>query len=243
MSDSFGKQLQLDGAYSAVTFICTKTDDINQTEMSKVIPQEDHIFQLHQDLETAEDEARKLKAEMARVESELNDFDYEADRLDKTLSCITNALRSAKQDENEVLLVSPVSSRKRKPLSTTQPAARKKPARRHEEDDVFVDADSNSDDSDVSEEEYVRTPTDEEAMKLSKEEAEQHRDGLISEKGLLGEKIRAKKKEKKHLRHQNKSANKKIKILKSQIKSACIKYRNEHSRPDIQRQFANGIQV
>ncbi|KAK0623158.1 hypothetical protein B0T14DRAFT_601784 [Immersiella caudata] len=73
MSDSFGRQLQLDGAYSAVTFICTKMDEINQTEMSKVIHQEDRIFQLHQDFEKAEGEARKLKAEMACVESDFSD--------------------------------------------------------------------------------------------------------------------------------------------------------------------------
>jgi hypothetical protein len=189
MTESFGRQLQLDGGYSAVTFVCPKTDDISQKEAFRIMPKSGEVTDLRNCLKETESEVKRIERVVGRIESEMKQYGREMEELDKKLSCVNSALRRAKTEQDEeILLVSPSASRKRRP-QTNKPAPRKKAARKTDESDCEMDSDSDSDDSD----EFVTTTTEEEKETLSKDAAEELRDNIISRKEELAQMWRAKK--------------------------------------------------
>lgn len=87
LGDSFKRQLQYDGTYSAVSFICTKTDDALESEIAKSLEIKDEIqdcWDLIEDLQTRRGQLKKeigdLKAQRNILKNQLDHLESRFDR-------------------------------------------------------------------------------------------------------------------------------------------------------------------
>lgn len=65
LGDSFKRQLKFDGTYSAVTFICSKTDDISITEAAESLGLDDKISEAMSEVEAMKITISTLKGDKA----------------------------------------------------------------------------------------------------------------------------------------------------------------------------------
>jgi hypothetical protein len=70
LGDSFKRQLKFDGIYSAVTFICSKTDDISITEAAESLDLEEETEKLWGRADGIESEIRTLKKHVTKMRDE-----------------------------------------------------------------------------------------------------------------------------------------------------------------------------
>ncbi|KAL1861640.1 hypothetical protein Daus18300_008756 [Diaporthe australafricana] len=85
LGDSFKRQLQYDGTYSAVSFICTKTDDILESEIANSLEIKDEIqdcWDLIGDLRSRRNEVKK---QIGDLKAQKNNFRDQLDRLESKL--------------------------------------------------------------------------------------------------------------------------------------------------------------
>lgn len=82
MDDSFKRQLKFDGSYSAISFICTKTDDILVSEVSRSLGLEEELGEKWQRVEYLQDEQTKRKQQIARLKDETCAIDTHIEELD-----------------------------------------------------------------------------------------------------------------------------------------------------------------
>ncbi|KAK3337946.1 hypothetical protein B0H65DRAFT_308231 [Neurospora tetraspora] len=83
LGDTFKRQLKYDGAYSAVTFICSKTDDISVTEAVESLNLEDRVSQHESQIRNKEDEIKKLKKKLGELKDQEAACDEIRDHLDE----------------------------------------------------------------------------------------------------------------------------------------------------------------
>lgn len=230
---SFKRQLQFDGTYSGVTVICSKTDDIPITEALKELPEGDKAREHHDHAMLLETERGKVQDEITELKTKVAENKLAQGVQFEELDSLREAIRRSDAGD-ELLLVSPGSARKRN-ARTAASDARKK-IRLANTSDTDTDSDLN-DDSDASE-----TETEEKLEEQVSRETAQKR---FEETMALNAVLRA---EQKKLEHRLKPLYKtlreikgEIKSLKSQAKRACIRFRNQYTRPAIQGQFAEGI--
>ncbi|THY16227.1 hypothetical protein D6D01_07752 [Aureobasidium pullulans] len=87
LGSTFRRQLKYDGTYSAVTFICSKTDDISNTEATDSLDLGDEIDKLEDQLTAidrrrreAEKEAKKLRDQKGSLSETMDTCDDEVDK-------------------------------------------------------------------------------------------------------------------------------------------------------------------
>lgn len=233
LGDSFKRQLKYDGTYSAITFICTKTDDILESEVADSLNIEGDVGESWATVEALRSKQREFKSEIGDLKAQKNDIDDEMEDLD-TKSDQWDDLAIKLRDGKTVYRPCETASKKRKRNSSP---------RRHRKRRGSVDVTSDSDssyDSDGSDKENSQT-IQETRTPLTEDEIE---DELIQFKA-----------QKKDLRRSRKSLDEKISVFKkelnaviseeeallSEVKSICIKGRNEYSRGAIKNDFAMGI--
>lgn len=95
LGDSFRRQLKFDGAYSAVTFICTKTDDMLVSEVSRSLNLDEELRQRWQQVESLQYEQNQhkqqiaeLKDRMSVVDNKVEDLDAGADKCECSFLCL-----------------------------------------------------------------------------------------------------------------------------------------------------------
>jgi predicted nucleic acid-binding Zn-ribbon protein len=111
VGDSFKRQLQFDGIYSRITFICSKTDNISVTEALKAVAENHPAHKLHAETGVLEEERDKLQETISQLKKRMTELD---DEIDQCLTEITE-LKSAiaGPDDEDEILVSPGRSLKR----------------------------------------------------------------------------------------------------------------------------------
>ncbi|KAK3379824.1 hypothetical protein B0T24DRAFT_655432 [Lasiosphaeria ovina] len=117
MGASFKRQLQLDGTYSNVTIICSKTDSISMTEILKKRSTHDEpneTQKLHGLQKEKEAELEGIKKKYVPIEQKMKILTKQMEELDVEIDCFETAIAQA-EDESEVRIVSPVKTKKRKP--------------------------------------------------------------------------------------------------------------------------------
>lgn len=85
LGDSFKRQLKFDGNYSAVTFICTKTDDILVSEVSRSLNLEEGLREKWQYIESLLEEQNQHKQEIRNLKDEMFAIDHQIEELDANL--------------------------------------------------------------------------------------------------------------------------------------------------------------
>ncbi|KAI1749431.1 hypothetical protein F4782DRAFT_513171 [Xylaria castorea] len=230
LGDSFKRQLKYDGTYTAVTFICSKTDDISITEAAESLGLEGEISE-------SWDTAKKLKRTMISLQSQISDLEDAKAAMGQELDeCeaktdLWEDLQS-QLSSGETVYAPSAGSKKRK--RNTEPSG----ARKGLKFDVDVDA-WNASDSDSSDKE--NSQSEQRSKPLTEEEAEEKISSLRAQR----KRIRG---DRRSLDSQIAGIRQEIKVIQNQreklladVKAICIQGRNEYSRGAIKQDFAMGI--
>ncbi|ROW04317.1 hypothetical protein VSDG_00871 [Cytospora chrysosperma] len=233
LGDSFKRQLKYDGTYSAVTFICTKTDDILESEVAASLDIEGEMGESWAKIEGFRSEQRELKRRIGGLKDRKNAIDDELEDLDTKFDQWED-LATKLRDGKTVYRPSENASKKRK--RSASPGRHRK--RRGSVDTTFDSDDSyESDGSDKENSQTVqetRTPLTEDEIEMELVQIKSQKKDFRKSRKTLDENISATKKELNSIVSQEKA-------LLSEVKSICIKGRNEYSRRAIKNDFAMGI--
>ncbi|KAK3953311.1 hypothetical protein QBC32DRAFT_234854 [Pseudoneurospora amorphoporcata] len=203
---SFKRQLQFDGLYSAVTVICTKTDDISVTEALRSMPLDHSVHLDYMTMATLKETEQRSITETSLVDKRIADLSGLIDSFDEDVEQLELSLESQKDETQDSGTAQQVTS-----------------------------TSSSGEDSldDSVERQEKRVDSREEAIRrLASLRAEKK--ALRAEKSDLQQKAKS-------LREDLDKTRIDIGDLQSGIKSACIQYRNQYSRPVIRLQFAEGL--
>ena len=233
LGDSFKRQLKYDGAISAITFICTKADDILTTEVKNSLNIEDEVGDYWEQIEilvqrrdTLALHIDNLKKQKGALEEQLEDLETSFEQWEELLENLSDDERAHRPSEIS-------KKRKRKtslgPQQETQGSV----------DDLLMSDDIDgfdlTADTEISE--------DSQAQKIALTEDE-IKDELAS--------IRTKRKE---ARKSKKSLDKTLSkaeqeltevateeaVLQSESRSLCIRGRSQYVKESIKQDFALGI--
>lgn len=85
LGESFKKQLQMDGGFSSVTFICSKTDDISVLEAQDLLGLDEEIGTLEAEASVHRQEIEKLKRKVKDLKGVKSDHTEAADSTEDVL--------------------------------------------------------------------------------------------------------------------------------------------------------------
>ncbi|KAK4033768.1 hypothetical protein C8A01DRAFT_19341 [Parachaetomium inaequale] len=233
LGDSFRRQLKYDGTYSAVTFICSKTDDISVTEASESLGIEEEISESWSRIQELSDDIRRLKSDMADLRDERDACNDLIDKIEQTWDK-WESLGSKLADGATVYAPPNSLSKKRKRQS--QPKGSRK---NRTSSDLGSDA-SDSDGSDSSDKENQESQ-DEPREPLTEDQIDTKLASLKVEKKEVREKKKEIDEKVKALRDEVKGLVSEKEIILAEVKAVCIQGRNEYSRKAIKQDFAMGI--
>lgn len=253
LGDSFRRQLLMDGGFSTVSFICSKSDDISVSEAILSLQLEDELAKEIEEL----DKLEKQKFEKKHVQRDLEETKrIYADAQDEVSELLTTygELRDLCQAGDEVF--APIGenkvefSKKRKREDSREKKAKKTRLSPDVDEDLDEDLDEDSEfivsDNEVEEDSGSdqesanvggdkREPLTMEAidkkieeLRLTKKSGREERQKLT--RHVLG------------LRSEVNDLDKGIKKLQNKIASYCILARNGYSTGAIQNDFASGLE-
>ncbi|KAK0627656.1 hypothetical protein B0T14DRAFT_563438 [Immersiella caudata] len=236
LGDSFRRQLKYDGIYSAVTFICSKTDDISITEAADSLGLEEEINEFQRQIDSNKDKARQFKARISDLRDEkdaLDDLIEESDQAWETWEALGRKVSQGKT-VYAPKLGTPSNKRKRR----AKPRGARKNRRLVDSDEDTEDI-SDSEVPDGSEKENfqpdeIQEPLTEDDVDRKLAELKANKRGLRANKKAKDEEIVAIHAEIMRLEAETRE-------IQSEAKAICIKGRNAYSRGAIKKDFAMGI--
>ncbi|TQN64072.1 Nuclear GTPase SLIP-GC [Colletotrichum shisoi] len=235
LGDSFRRQLKYDGIYSAVTFICSKTDDISVTEAAESLDIESDISESWAKIESLRSKIRDLKEALSNAKDEKSDLVDSLEQIDSDWDKWDDL--AVQHAAGEVVYAPSDSSKKSKKRKRGASIfkSRKNRHRSSDSDDSSDDSDANSDsDKENNPDMENRQPLTED--KIQEEQAELK---------MLKKEVRQSRKEVdakiSDIRQEMKKVQSEEERLLGMVKSVCIQGRNRYSKSAIQRDFALGI--
>ncbi|KAK4635549.1 Nuclear GTPase SLIP-GC [Fulvia fulva] len=226
LGNTFKRQLKFDGTYNAVTFICSKTDDISRTEAFDSLGID--TTELDTKMDEIASQRREIKKQLrAAVEKKSNHDDAMEDIDDKIESWENLA-----DEVGDGKTVYAPTNKKRKRSSAG--GAKKRRRRAVDSDD---DSDNKSDDaqSEAQPEEGLSSePLTEEVVTAKLDELKQLKKDMRREKRTLDDRIT-------ELEDELDGLQVKEDEVDAELSARCIKGRNDYSRGAIQQDFAAGI--
>ena len=235
LGSTFKRQLKYDGTYSAVTFICSKTDDISRTEAAQSLKL-DEFEELEERLHEIRGRKRTISKRLKELKAQKADFTAAGEQLDETIEA-WDELKDDVEDGKTVYAPS-TRTKKRKPDSQTGPASRKK--RRSSlvddsEDATYVAA-SSEEESVVDEEQNddASVPLTEHDIADKLAELKQMKKDLRKQRNDTDAQTR-------ETRDQLTAIDPKEVVIDARQNTICIDGRNGYSRGAIQQDFAAGI--
>ncbi|KAI7000145.1 hypothetical protein KC360_g724 [Hortaea werneckii] len=243
LGDTFKRQLKYDGTYNAVTFICSKTDDISRTEATDSLGIGEEMEELDEKLEQVSRQKRTLQKHLQESEAQKKDHADVADQVDEQLEAFEDLLERAK--EGETVYPSKQGAKKRKRDGKRSSTSRKK-RRSHS---ISSDSDANGQSSDPDFDDDSAADSNDEADDADKTDCEP----------LTVDQIEAKldemRKLKKECRQNRQQIEQKVRDIRKQMaplkaeeaafdakqSALCIAGRNAYSRDAIRNDFAAGI--
>ncbi|KAI6827790.1 hypothetical protein KC340_g9470 [Hortaea werneckii] len=243
LGDTFKRQLKYDGTYNAVTFICSKTDDISRTEATDSLGIGKEMEELDEKLEQVSRQKRTLHKRLQEFETQKKDHADVSDRVDEQLEAFRDLLERAK--EGETVYPPKQEAKKRKRDGKRSSTSRKK-RRSHS---ISSDSDANDQSSDPDFDDDSAADSNDEADDADKTDCEP----------LTVYQIEAKldemRKLKKECRQNRQQIEQKVRDIRKQMaplkaeeaaidakqSALCIAGRNAYSRDAIRYDFAAGI--
>lgn len=229
LGDSFKRQLKYDGTYSAVSFICSKTDDISITEAADSLGLEEEISESWDQAEelgnkkkSLQDKVRALKERKAKYGESLDECEAQFDVWKEIQTQVS---------EGKTVYAPSEKSKKRKRAGDLS-GSRKN--RESDVDDDSFGSDSDSSDKENSQPNENRQPLDEDTI-------DKMLASIKSERKRIREARKALDKEIADIRKEIPLVQAERDELLAESKAICIKGRNEYSTQAIRHDFSMGI--
>ncbi|KAK0643251.1 hypothetical protein B0T16DRAFT_391805 [Cercophora newfieldiana] len=235
LGDSFRRQLKYDGIYSAVTFICSKTDDISITEAADSLDLEDDIDEFLTTVESNKTQTKRLKAQLSELRDEKDAIDELLDSNDQTWETWEELAKELSEGKTVYApsQTSPRNKRKRK----AKPRGSRKRRQSADSDEDFEDIS----DSETSGSDKENGQPDEDREPLTSDDIDRKLAELKVNKRELRASKKAKDEQMVAIRANVKSLQAETETLLGKVKAVCIKGRNAYSKQAIKRDFAMGI--
>ncbi|KAI1408718.1 Dynamin family-domain-containing protein [Hypoxylon sp. FL1857] len=232
LGDSFKRQLKYDGTYSAVSFICSKTDDISITEAVDSLGLEEELSESWNRHEELENSKEALQSRLIELKKQRSTLDEEYDWTDHTYDLWEELYEEIIAG---VTVYAPAGHLKKRKRRQTLFRSRKD----RKSCDAEVDDDHDASDHDSSD----------------KENSQSARDGKPVTEDDVDEKMASLKVERKMIREERREVDAEIASTRNQIqemeaeregilvemKARCVQGRNDYSRGAIKQDFAMGI--
>lgn len=229
LGDSFKRQLKYDGTYSAVTFICSKTDDISVTEAAdslnlvrEVNESYDKIEELKESKAKKQTSLKKLKDAKAACAEKIEEIEIKHDAWE-------GLLNQAKAGQT---VYAPSDNPKKRKRRAKPRASRK--SRVADRSGLDNDWEASEDDSSGKENSQTDQPLSAAAVEEEMASLKALRKTTRGEQRSLDARIENVRKEIREVEHERQE-------IPTKIKAACIQGRNDYSRGAIKQDFAMGI--
>lgn len=233
LGDGFKRQLKYDGAFSAVTFVCTKTDGILVDEVKKDLRIEDQVANYSNQIDDLGQKRVELNLQIEDLNNQKNGFQKQLDDLEESYDR-WEELKDQLDDGESVYRPSEISrKRKRKNSLSRRRKARGSAQDLSDTDDMDIYDDSNDgEDSQATLDQKVPLTKDEIKDKLASLKA-QRKAAQLSKKTITKELARAQKELIAVTADQA--------FMESEKLALCIRTRSKHLKQEFKRDFALGI--
>ena len=240
LGESFKRQLKMDGGFSTVSFICSKTDDISLQEAQDSLGLNDEMEPEWEELDKLVTKTKSMKKQMEELKDTKAVYGESMNEIDEQVETWDGLKEKLEGGETVFPPKSKSAGRKRKGSSNDK--ARKKQRKTKTSDDESEDA-RDSDFVDSSDEEREgssedksegREPLTEEQIVAKLQELRATKKEARAQRAEITERITQLRKE----IDMNKEAKEKI---ESKMSTMCISGRNAYSKGAIQQDFAAGI--
>nr|OQO23831.1 hypothetical protein B0A51_09775 [Rachicladosporium sp. CCFEE 5018] len=232
LGNTFKRQLKYDGTYSAVTFICSKTDDISKTEAADALRLGSRMSKLDDKLSDIMRKKRLTEKQADQAKDDKADHDKAAEDLDDQLEKWEELLEQV--EAGKTVYAPKATSKKRKRSGNASPGSRNKRARLDDDDDqITVNSDTEDEETEVGDCQSCKS--------LAEDDINEKIDELKSSKKHARKKIASLREKIKELREIISTLDDEAAVIEAQQDIMCIEGRNEYSREAIRADFAAGI--
>lgn len=247
LGESFRRQLLMDGAFSAVSFICSKSDDISVSEAMLSLNLDEELSKETEELEELEGERAEKRRRQKDLEETKKAYADAQDEVDELLITYEE-LKDKYEAGDEVYApkekkAEEVDSKKRKREDLKGKKAKKARFGDSDDDDFIVSDDEVEDISDNdngSDKENKEAEEDQEPLTL--EAIDSKIEELRATKKSGREERQKITKQILEVRSEVSDLDKRIKKLTNKVASYCILARNKYSTGAIQNDFASGLE-
>ncbi|KAL8789297.1 MAG: hypothetical protein Q9213_001220 [Squamulea squamosa] len=247
LGESFKRQLKMDGGFGAVTFICSKTDDISISEAQDSLGLDEKMVPSWDELDRLSTKQKDLKKQLEELSNTKSDYEDIANDVDEQIE-VWEAIETSVTDGKVTYPPKAKPTKKRKASSKERPTKqkRRKISSDDEEDDDFID--DGSDDNDM------KTEDEDDSHKSEGEDHDSQDQQALTEEQVVA-KLQELKATKKDARTKKREINEKVQDIRkelreiedveskinSEMSALCISGRNQYSKGAIQQDFAAGI--
>lgn len=233
LGDSFKRQLKYDGAFSAVTFICTKADDILESEVEESLKIKDEVGDYWEQIQLLGGRLEKLNVQIEGLKKQNDGLEEQIELLEAS----TDQWEELKDKlaDGEPVYRPPEISKKRK---------RKNDLGRRRKTRGSVKGPSDSDDIDDLDDSGDRETSQDSLSQKTPLTDDEIEDELANIKAQKKEARKSKKKLKQELTEANKElaeVSAEEAMMQFEMRSLCIRGRNKYLKDSIKRDFALGI--
>ena len=242
LGESFKRQLKMDGGFSSVSFICSKTDDISLTEAQDSLDLDEQMIPSWEEIDRLSAKRKQLNKQLEEMQGTKAIYEEVANDADEEIEVWETLKESV--SEGEISYVPPNRSTDKKRKASSKQASSRKKARKDSSD---------SEDSECKETddriEIIDDDEEEDGGSSHSQDSEPLTEGEVSAK------LQELKNVKKDTRAQRKEITEQMTAIKkeliatkeaeskieSELSAMCISGRNQYSKGAIQQDFTAGI--
>ncbi|KAL7629638.1 hypothetical protein AAE478_001160 [Parahypoxylon ruwenzoriense] len=232
LGDTFKRQLKYDGTYSAVSFICSKTDDISVTEAADSLNLEDEVSESWDRAEELRNSVKESKSTIAELKDRKAECIDRVDDLDAQYDTWEDLLTQAAK--GKTIYPPSLNPQKRKRHQKPHGSRKRRDMSRSDVDDEWDSPEPDSSDKENSQSDETRKP-------LTEDEIEEKLASLKSQMKEMRTERRALDGQISDVRKEIQTREAERKEILAEIKLHCIQGRNNYSRDAIKQDFALGI--
>lgn len=237
LGDSFKRQLKYDGTYSAVTFICSKTDDISITEAVDSLGLEEEISESWSQTGELRNSIKTSQSLLEELIDKKTALGEQVDEIEASLD-IWEDLQSQLSSGETVYAPFEKSRKRKRPSKSFQSRKSRSPFGSdidNVDDDNGQDA-YEYDSSDKENSQSIRT-----GQPLTSDDIDEKLVSLRAQKREIRDERRGLDTQISDIRKQIREAKAERQGILAKIKARCIQGRNNYSRGAIKQDFAMGI--
>ncbi|KAJ4348698.1 uncharacterized protein N0V89_010076 [Didymosphaeria variabile] len=236
LGGTFKRQLKYDGSYSAVTFICSKTDDISITEAVDSLGLDEEVMGLETQAQAHKQEVKGIEEKITELKDLAEVYKAAFNEADEEIETWEDLKDRV---ETETLFPPKSITKPKRKMSESGKGSRKRRQVEEESDIDYVE--SGGDDSSESENEPDTDGIEVPQEPLTLEDVEQRLADLKNTKKNARNEKKVVEDQIQDLRPTIRATKSKIADVKAQILAICIEGRNKYSKGAIQQDFAAGI--